>query len=151
MIPAPVRRWASVIAFAGLAAGWEYGFTRYADAAGWEPIVAPASAAFLLAAFGWSARGDDAPATVGRAFLIAYAAWLGLACARTEHQSELLEMWHLDPLRERVAVVLLAGIAYALVLTVFVALPASLGARRRPHPSGRDDAFWSFIHDRAGR
>ncbi len=52
-----------------------------------------------------------------------------------------------DPLDHRWPPVLLAGIAFALILTVCIAVPASALRRSRHVENERDTRFWSIVRE----
>jgi hypothetical protein len=141
--------WMRVAAFvvASLACG--FALAEFGDRAGWNPLLAPAGAALIAAGYGLLRRGRDIVEVFGPSLLIAYAAFAGLAISRVAHPNVIAALWMFDPMIDRLPVILFGGIAYALVVTVFVVLPASKLARWHRHPSERDDRFWSFIHERA--
>ena len=141
--------WMRVAAFvvASLACGFV--LAEFGDRADWNPLVAPAGAALVAAPYGLLRRGRDSVEVIAPALLIAYAAFAGLAISRMAHPNVVAAQWLFDPMIDRWPAVLLGGIAYALVVTVFVALPASKLARWHRCPSERDERFWSFIHERA--
>jgi len=122
---------------------------EFGDRADWNPLVAPAIAALIAAAYGLLRRGRDVVEVLAPALLIAYAAFAGLALSRMLHPNLVAAQWLFDPMIDRWPAVLLGGIAYALVVTVFVVLPVSKLARWHRCPSERDDRFWSFVHERA--
>jgi hypothetical protein len=141
--------WMRVAAFvvASLACGFV--LAEFGDRADWNPLVAPAGAALVAAGYALSRRGSDVVDVIGPSFLIAYAAFAGLALSRVAHPNLIAALWHIDPMIDRLPVVLFGGLAYALVVSVFVALPASKLSRWRRRATERDDRFWSFVHERA--
>jgi hypothetical protein len=141
--------WMRVAAFvvASLACGFV--LAEFGDRADWNPLVAPAGAALVAALYGLSRRGRDLVEVIGPSLLIAYAAFAGLAISRMGHPNVVAAQWLFDPMIDRLPAVLLGGVAYALVVSVFVALPASKLSRWRCRASERDDRFWSFVHERA--
>jgi hypothetical protein len=82
---------------------------------------------------------------------VSYAAFLGLALERVTQPNLIAADWWLEPLNARWPVVLLAGIAYALMVTVFVAMPAALIPVRRRLDVERNARFLSLIADLAHR
>jgi len=82
---------------------------------------------------------------------ISYAAFLGLALARVTQPNMIAADWWLEAAQRPLAGVLLAGLAYALILTVFVAIPIAL-IPVRPHlDTERNARFLAFLHDLANR
>ena len=141
----------SEVAFLGVALAWGFGVAIAGDAAGWDPLVAPLSSVVVIAAFGWLRRGRDVVDVFAQGIGISYAAFLGLALARVTQPNMIAADWWLEPLNARWPVVLLAGIAYALILTVFVAMPIAL-IPVRPHLDiERNARFLSLITDLAHR
>jgi hypothetical protein len=141
--------WMRVATFvvASLACG--FFLAEFGDRADWDPLVAPAGAALVAALYGHSRRGRDLVEVIGPSLLIAYAAFAGVAISRMGHPNVIAAQWMFDPMIDRLPVVLLGGVAYALVVTVFLALPASKLARWHCRASERDDRFWTFVHERA--
>lgn len=139
------------VVFLGLALVWGFGAATTGDAAGWSPLVAPVSSVIVIGAFGWLRRGRDVVDVFAQGIGVSYAAFLGLALARVTQPNMIAADWWLEPLNARWPVVLLAGIAYALILTVFVAIPIAL-IPVRPHLDiERNARFLSLITDLAHR
>ncbi len=137
--------------FVGLAAVWGFAAAVAGDGADWSPLVAPVSSVIVIAVFGWLRRGRDVVDVFAQGIGVSYAAFLGLALARVTQPNMIAADWWLEPLNARWPVVLLAGIAYALILTVFVAIPIAL-IPVRPHLDiERNARFLAFITDLAHR
>ena len=94
----------------------------------------------LLGAFGWMRRDRDAIEVIAPAVVVAYLAYVGLALWRLSQPNMLLAdqatPWPIGylpdrPLTDYWPVALIGGIPIALILTVFVAVPASLLPLRR--------------------
>ena len=139
---------------AGFAAGavlWGYGAAYAGDIWDWDPLVAPLSTALILAAFGWRGRGHDIPDVFGRAMLIAYAAFFGLALYRVTLPNAVAADWWIEPLNARWPAVLLVGIIYALILTIFIAIPVALVPTRRRTDNERNAKFLAALTTLAGR
>ncbi len=141
--------WMRVAPFVGASLACGFGLAEFGDRADWNPLVAPAGAALVAAVYGLLRRGRDIVELFGPFLLIAYAAFAGLAISRMAYPNLIAALWKFDPMIDRLPVVLLGGVAYALVVTVFVALPASKLSRWRRRASERDERFWSFVHERA--
>lgn len=137
--------------FLGLALVWGFGAAIAWDDAGWDPLVAPVSTAIVIAAFGWLCRGRDVVDVFAQGIGVSYAAFIGLALARVTQPNLIAADWWLEPLNARWPVVLLAGIAYALILTVFVAIPIALIPRRSHLDTERNARFLSLITNLAHR
>ena len=136
-----------VVVGCAVAAAWGFASASLADAAGWDPVVAPASTVVLIAAFGWLRRGREILDVAAPAFAVSYAAYVGLAVARLAQLDHAQARVRIDVLDHRWPPVLLAGIAFALILTVCVALPASALRRSRHVRNERDERFWSIVRD----
>ncbi|HYW54293.1 MAG TPA: hypothetical protein VE826_09995 [Dongiaceae bacterium] len=128
-----------------IAAAWGFASASFADAAGWDPVVAPASTVVVIAVFGWLRRGREILDVAAPAFAVAYAAYVGLAVARLSQFDQ--AQARVDVLDHRWPPVLLAGIAFALIFTVCIALPASMLRRSRHVRNDRDDRFWSIVRE----
>lgn len=136
-----MARWEpSVWAFVGVALIWGCGAAVLADLADWSPLAAPASTVVLLGAFGWVRRDRDSIEVIAPALVIAYLAYVGLAMWRLSQPNLLLAEqgtpWPIGylpdrPLTDYWPVALIGGIPIALILTVFVAVPASMLPLRR--------------------
>ncbi len=141
------RRKLVVAACAGIAVVWGFGTAFVADAVGYSPLVAPATAVVLLAIFGWMRRGHDVVDVFASSFAVAYAAYIGLAVARVSQPNMLASEYWIAPLNERWPAVLMAGLPYALILTVIIAVPLSLIPRRRQIDAKAHERFWSFVRE----
>lgn len=136
-----MARWEpSVWVFVGVALIWGCGAAVLADLAGWSPLAAPASTVVLLGAFGWMRRERDSIEVIAPALVIAYLAYAGLAMWRLSQPNMLLSEqatpWPIGylpdrPLTDYWPVALIGGIPIALILTIFVAVPASMLPLRR--------------------
>jgi drug/metabolite transporter superfamily protein YnfA len=136
-----------VVAFCGIALLWGCAGASFAEAAGWDPVVAPASTAVLVAVFGWLRRGREILDVAAPAFAVSYAAYVGLAIVRLAQFDQVQAPFRIDPLDHRWPPVLLAGVAFALILTVCIAVPASTLLRRRHVENERDDRFWKIVRE----
>jgi hypothetical protein len=142
------------IAFVVVAIGWSFGAAIVGDALGWNALVVPLGSALVVALFGWSRRGRDVVDVFAAAMMVSYAAFLGLALARIVNPIVLAEepaMWYGSELHLRWPVVLLAGLAYALILTTFVAIPFALIPVRPRVEVERNVRFLSLITHLAHR
>jgi hypothetical protein len=137
--------------FLGVALVWAFATAIAGDDAGWEPLVAPVSTAIVIAAFGWLRRGHDVVDVFAQGIGVSYAAFIGLALARVTEPNMIAADWWLEPLNAHWPVVLLAGIAYALILTVFVAIPIALIPVRHHLDIDRNARFLSFLDELARR
>lgn len=165
-----MARWEpSVWAFVGVALIWGCGAAVLGDRADWSPLAAPASTVVLLAAFGWMRRRHDAIEVIAQALVIAYLAYAGLAMWRLSQPNLLLSEagtpwpigWVSDgPLTDYWPVALIGGIPIALILTIFVAVPASMLPLRRSFDAASAEADarfavffkeWNGLHMRADR
>ncbi len=135
-------------AFVVTAFAASFGLAFVGDVLGWNALVVPLAAAVVVALFGWSRRGRDVVDVFAAAMAVSYAAFLGLAVARVANPVVLAAepaMWYGSELHLRWPAVLLAGIAYALILAVFVAIPPAL-IPVRPHLDvERNARFLSLI------
>ncbi len=145
------RRAPIVLAFAGLALLWGLESAALVDAAGWNPLLAPASAVLLLAAFGWARRGREFVDVFGPATGVAYAAYVGLAVVRLTPADVGRWQWLMPPLVVDWPVVLAAGIPFALLLATFAAVPAALVPLRRRPGRAADERFWAFVAEQNAR
>ena len=136
-----------VIAFCGISLLWGFASASVAEAIGWDPVVAPASTVLVVAVFGWLRRGRDILDVAAPAFAVSYAAYVGLAVVRLAQFDEAPTLVRIDPLDHRWPPVLLAGIAFALIFTVCIAVPASMMLRHRHVENERDDRFWKIVRD----
>jgi drug/metabolite transporter superfamily protein YnfA len=136
-----------VVAFFGIALLWGFATAMLADAAGWDPIVAPASTAVPIALFGWLRRGRELLDVAAPAFAVSYAAYIGLAVVRLAQFDEAQAHVRVDLLDHRWPPVLLAGVAFALIFTVCIAVPASALTRRRHVENERDTRFWTIVRE----
>ncbi len=131
-------------AFAAGGLLWGYGSVVLADAAGWEPLLAPASVVLLLAAFGWLRRGREITDVIAQALGVAYAAYLGLALARL-CEPGIADGWIIAPFVTPLPAVLLAGVPFALIFAVFVALPVALIRPRGAFGRAANPRFWAIV------
>ena len=136
-----------VPAFCAIALFWGFASAYLADAMDWDPVVAPASTAVLVALFGWLRRGREILDVAAPAFAVSYAAYVGLAIVRLAQFDRAQAHVRFDPLDHRWPPVLLAGIAFALIFTVCIAVPASALLRRRGAETERDVRFWSIVRE----
>ena len=142
-----------VVAFCGIALLWGFASASFAEAIGWDPVVAPASTAVVVAVFGWLRRGREILDVAAPSFAVSYAAYVGLAVVRLAQFDQAQARFRIDPLDHRWPPVLLAGVAFALIFTVCIAVPASMMLRRRHVENERDDRFWTIVreHNAASR
>lgn len=139
-----------VVAFIAIALVWSFGAALTGDVLGWNPLVATVGTVLLVGTLGWLQRGHDVVEVFGHATIVAYAAFMGLAFARvitTFDQDRV--MWYGSPVHPGLPGLLLAGIAYALVLSVSVAIPVSRVPARHGRAAQRDEQFLTFIGERA--
>jgi hypothetical protein len=141
---------------AALVAGWGAG-RIVDDSLQWNALAGVVPIAVLVALFGWWRRDRDVVDVFAGGWLVAYAGFLGLAAARVPRLPSVgMQGWGLDSvlrpsqLGDQWPVVLLGGVAFALIATVAVALPASALPRRHPrdaNPPAREanDALWRFV------
>ena len=141
------RREPVVAVFVAIALIWGYGTAVLAEAAGLNPLVAPASIAVVTAAFGWMRRGRDVVEVIGAALAVSYAAYVGLALARVPHSDAMLVHWTITPLRGQWLAALIGGLPFALIFTIFVAVPASWIPRRGHAGPAVEDRLGAFIRD----
>lgn len=148
------RRIALAFVLAALLCG--YGACVLVDTAGWNALFAVLPVAAVLAVFGWFRRTHDILAVVLPAVVIAYSGYVGIAIARVPHMTTIVAMstrggaGFLTPQDSRWPLVLMAGLPFALILTVVVALPVSK-IRTRRRVSHADDALWAFISEQSAR
>ena len=83
----------------------------------------------------------------GSAIAVSYAAYVGLAIERLSQPNMLATQWWLAPLVDRWPAVLYAGIPFTLILTIFIAIPASLIPVRRRVDSAAHERFWAFVKE----
>jgi hypothetical protein len=141
------RREPMVAVFLGIALIWGYATAVLAGAAGLNPLVAPASAAMVVAAFGWTRRGRDVVEVFAPALAVAYAAYVGLAVTRLSSHEIIITYWSLTPLNYQWPAALVGGIPFALIFALFVAVPVSwLPLRRRSSPAV-EDRLGTFIKE----
>lgn len=136
-----------VLVFTGLALAWGAGSAFAGDAADWDPLVATGSTAAVVCAFGWTRRGRDVGEVFFPAFLVAYAAYAGLAIERMSQPSLTAIQWQMGTLVDQLPGVVLGGLPFALVMTVFVALPVSLLPHRNAAVSAPRSRFWEFVRE----
>ena len=142
-----------VIVFCGIALLWGFTSATLAESMDWDPVIAPASTAVVVAAFGWLRRGCEILDVAAPSFAVSYFGYVGLAMVRLAQFDGVPASIRIDPLDHRWPPVLLAGIAFALIFTVGIALPAS-ALLRRPHVGNeRDERFWKIVreHNAASR
>ena len=136
-----------VIVFCGIALLWGFASATFAESVGWDPIIAPASTALVVAVFGWLRRGREILDIAAPSFAVAYFGYVGLAIVRLAQFDAVPASIRIDPLDHRWPPVLLAGIAFALIFTVCIAVPAS-ALVRRPHVGNeRDERFWKIVRE----
>jgi hypothetical protein len=137
-------------AFVALALVVGYGAAVIWPVAGWYALIAPTGVGLVAGAFGWTRRDRDILDVVGPSFLVAYAGYLGIAIARVPHTTIArpgFEDWFAAPLLElgalgaRWPLVLAAGVPFALILTIAVALPIALIPVRKAQAQDRLGAF----------
>jgi hypothetical protein len=136
-----------VVAFFVIALLWGFATASVADANGWNPVVAPVSTAVLIAVFGWLRRGREILDVAAPAFAVSYAAYVGLAAARLAQFDDAQAHVRIDLLDHRWPPVLLAGVGFALIFTVCIAVPASAMWRRRHVEVERDTRFWAIVRE----
>lgn len=139
-----------VVAFVLLALAWGFGSSYIGGVAGLNPLIAPITSACVLAAFGWVSRGQDAPAVFGRGFVIAYAAFIGLALDRATQETLIVTGFRISALNTLWPVTLLGGVTFALILSVAIAVPISQIPRKRRVDAEHNDRFLATI-DRMSR
>ena len=135
------------VAFIATAALWGYGAAVLCDALQLEPAVAVLAIAPVVAAFAWFERRRDVARMLIATIIVAYAAYVGIAIARVP-ATFMTTMWTIGPLAAKWPVVLLAGIPFALILTVTIAAPIALIPVRRAIDPHADEAFWTFFGSR---
>jgi len=136
-------------AFVVLAIAWSFGGAVVGDALGWNALLVPLGSVVLIALYGWSCRGRDVVDVFAAGMAVSYAAFLGLALARIANPIVLADdvLWYGSQLHPAWPAVLLAGLAYALILTTFVAIPAAL-IPVRPHlERERNARFLSVLRE----
>ncbi|MEA2787037.1 MAG: hypothetical protein QOF71_3141 [Candidatus Eremiobacteraeota bacterium] len=136
-----------VIVFCGIALLWGFGSAAFAESMGWDPVVAPASTAVVVAAFGWLRRGREILDVAAPSFAVSYFGYVGLAMVRLAQFDAVPASIRVDPLDHRWPPVLLAGVAFALILTVCIAVPASALLRSRHVEDERDVRFWKAVRE----
>lgn len=138
-----------VAAAAALTLGWGAAAAALGNALGWNPVAAPAALVLPVAAFGALCRGRDVVEAFGASFVVSYGGFLGLAAVRTAQAGLVYTALSIAPLSAMWPAILLAGIPFALILTVAVALPWSR-LPVRSSPARNAEAFWNAIAE-AGR
>jgi hypothetical protein len=133
--------------FAVIALLWGFGAAAVADALEWNPVAGAAIAVVPIAVFGWLRRGREIIHVAAPSFVVAYCAYVGIAIARMAQLDGVPPHFGMDLLDHRWPPVLMAGIAFALIATVFVAVPASWLQRRRHVENERDTRFWAIVAD----
>ncbi len=136
-----------VMLFAVVALLWGFGAAALADALEWNPVAGAASTVVPVAVFGWLRRGREIIHVAAPSFVVAYGAYVGVAIARMAQFDSVPAHFGMDLLDHRWPPVFMAGIAFALIMTVFVAVPASWLQRRRHVENERDARFWSIVAD----
>ncbi len=123
-----------------------------------EAIFAGLAVALVVALFGWCSRGRDIVEVVATSLVVAYAGYLGLALARASNLPHVsMEGWFpvaptsIASLGLQWPVILLAGIPFALVLVILLAVPFSLIPVRRAVNSHANDALWRFVEEHVAR
>lgn len=129
-----------------LAAVWSYCAATLGDAAGWEPLIAAFCAVIPVAVFAWARRRCDALEFVLPAIAVAYAAYLGIAIARVP-SLWLMTAWTRGSLSDKWPAVLMAGVPFALILTVAVAMPIYVLPKRKAIDPHADEALWTFVRE----
>lgn len=135
---------------AGLTLAWGGAAAVLGDALGWNPVVAPAALVVPVAAFGLLCRGRDAVEAFGASFVVCYAGYLGLAAVRASHADLVFTALSIAPLSAMWPAIALAGIPFALILAVAIALPASRVPVRTAAACDAE-AFWSAIAECSAR
>ena len=136
-----------VVVFAVIALLWGFGAAAFADALEWNPVAGAAIAVLPIAVFGWLRRGREIIHVAAPSFVVAYCAYVGVAIVRIAQLDNVPVHFGMDLLDHRWPPVLMAGVAFALITTVFVAVPASWLQRRRHVENERDARFWSIVAD----
>jgi hypothetical protein len=108
-------------------------------------VVAAASTIVPVAVFGWLRRGREIIDVAAPSFVVSYAAYVGLAMVRIAQFDRVPAHFRIDLLDHRWPPVLMAGVAFALILTVCVAVPASALRRTRHVENERDARFWDIV------
>ncbi|HEX3468805.1 MAG TPA: hypothetical protein VHT05_12075 [Candidatus Elarobacter sp.] len=149
--PTPAKLSRLTVALAVVAPVCCCGAALAGDVLGWDPLVASLGAVMVVGVLGWLHRGADVVDVFVHGMIVGYVAFLGLALARTANPIVFNQddaMWFGTPVHPTAPVLLLVGIAYALLLTVAVAIPLSrLPVRHRP-ASAPDERFLAFIDER---
>jgi hypothetical protein len=149
----------ATIGFIALALVWGYAASVVGEAAHLSPAVAPASMVLIAAAFGWTRRDGDILDVVRPGFAVSFAAFAGLALARSHWTAPkpAPAASSLGPLVQNAAVgeqwplVILAGLLFAVGLTILIALPVSLIPVRRKSDPHAHDALWQVVAERNAR
>jgi hypothetical protein len=153
-----MRTQIEIIAFCAAAMGAGYAGPLVCEVGGLNPLFANVPVIVVLALFARRRRGDEILHFVLLSIAVAYCGFLGLVMAVVPSISIAPPhslTWHplgvAGPLRNRLPLVFISGIPYALVLSMAVALPVAkirIGAAKTPN---RDDPMWKAIHERAVR
>jgi hypothetical protein len=151
-----MRNQIEIIVFGAAAIAAGYGGSLLCANGHLNPLIANIPAIGVIALFARRHRHDDILVFVLVSIGIAYCGFLGLVMAvvptmtiTPPHSVEALGVGVAGPLRNRLPIVFFAGIPYALVLSLAIALPVSkLRFRAAPTPN-RDDPMWQAIHERA--
>jgi len=134
-----------------------YGVALVVDEWGLNALLASAAVAVVLAVFAWFLRDREIIEVAAPSFFVAYAGYAGVATARVGHTIANLAgpaahfygpLGHLGSLDMQWPLVLAAGVPFALVLTVAVALPISMIPVRRKIDTQAQDALWKFVQER---
>ncbi|HEY0382645.1 MAG TPA: hypothetical protein VGC72_10630 [Candidatus Elarobacter sp.] len=136
-----------VMLFAIVALLWGFGAAALAGANGWDPVAGAVSTVVPIALFGWLRRGREIIHVAAPSFVVSYCAYVGVAIVRLAQFDRVPAHFGMDLLDHRWPPVLMAGIAFALIMTVFVAVPASWLQRSRHVENERDARFWSIVAD----
>ncbi len=136
-----------VVVFCAVAAAWGFGSASLADAAGWDSVVARRARRGDRRGVRVAAPRPRDPRRAAPAFAVSYAAYVGLAVARLAQFDQVQAHVRIDVLDHRWPPVLLAGVAFALIFTVCIALPASMRRRSAHVRNERDERFWSIVRD----
>jgi hypothetical protein len=114
------------------------------SALNWNPVIAPAALIVPVAAFALTCRGRDVVEAFAASFAVAYAGYLGLAAVRAAHADLVFTALSIAPISALWPAIVLAGIPFALIYTVAIALPASRIPTRTGTASDAE-AFWNAI------
>ncbi len=146
-----------VAAWAGIALIAGYGTSLLCATTGANPLFAAAGVAVVAGAFGWTRRDRGVLDVALPSIVVTYAAFIGIAIERVPHTvlkvKESAFTTHgllvpIGPLANEWPVVLVGGIACALILTVAVAVPVSMIPVRRKADPQAHDRFWAVVAER---